>query len=240
MSGVVTPVNIIVKPFGEDAVAPYIQLPIPIPDQTPTEPGAASFDTGFGPLNMTDPAAGGIPPRGRDMNGILYTITAYTAMLQAGQIVEFNATAVAAFVGYKIGARVASTTTPGRVWVNVLDGNTNDPDAVQTGWYALDPFTSVTTPPAGTLNDLVLPGASDFALDINTVNGPIDITGFVAQRNGQTLYVSNTGANLLQVMVNNVGSVAANRVRGATDLALVQDQTLALRWFSGITRWLLI
>ena len=239
MSGVANPTFIVTEPFGAQALAQYIQLPIPTPDQTAIEPGAASFDTGFTPLNMTDLAVGGVPPRGKDMNGILYTATQYCALLQAGQIINYNAAAATAFVGYKVGARVSST-TPGRVWVNILDGNVNNPDVDQTGWYALDPFTSVTTPPAGTLNDLVLPGASDFALDINTVNGAIDITGFIAERNGQTIYLSNTGANLLRVMANNVGSVLANRIRAASNLALVQNQTLTLRWFSGITQWLLI
>lgn len=239
MSGVVTPVNIVVKPFGEDAVNPYIQLPIPIPDQTGIEPGRASFDTGFGPLNQTDLSAGGIPPFGRDFNGILYTITAYCAMLQAGQLCQFSATAAATFTGYKIGAVLASTTA-GRTWYNVVDENATDPDVDSTDWAASDPLYADSAPPAGTINDLVLPGASDFALDIDTTAGPVDITGFVARRNGQKIFLSNVGPDLLQVLANNAGSAAANRVRAATDLALVQDQTLTLQWFAGLDRWLLV
>jgi hypothetical protein len=238
MSGVIVPTNIVVKPFGADADPTYIQLPIPIPDQTLTEPGAAAFDTGFGPLNMTDLAAGGIPPRGRDMNGILYMITAYIALLQAGQRVNWNEDASDAFTGYAIGAEVASITTPGRVWVNLLDANVNDPDDDDTGWRALDPLTA-TTPLSGAQNNVVLPGASDYALDIDTTAGACDISGFVAQRNGQILYVSNVGANLLQILANSGLSTADNRIRAATDLALVTNQTLTLQWFSGLDRWLL-
>lgn len=240
MSGVTTPVNIVVEPFGKNAVAPFITLPVPIPDQLLIEPGAASYDTGFGEINMTDLAAGGIPPMGRDMNGILYTITAYCAMLQAGQRVAWNSDAAAAFTGYVIGAAVASVAVPGRVWVNLLDGNVADPDADDTGWSAGDPLTATIAPAAGALNNLALPGGSDYALDIDTTAGNIDITGLVAQRNGQKLFVSNTGANLLQFLANNAGSAAANRIRAATDLALVQNQTLTLEWFAGINRWLLV
>lgn len=247
MSGVPVPVNIVVKPFGAAAIALAptdpggVTLPIPIPDQTGITPGRASFDTGFAPITMVDPESqGGVNPFGQDMNGILYTMTAYDALMQAGQIVNFSAAAAAAFVGYAVGAKLASATVPGRVWVNVLDGNTNDPDAVDTGWAAEDPLTAASAPAAGTINNLVLPGASDYALDIDTSAGPVDITGFVAQRNGQKIYLSNTGADLLQVLAENAGSTAANRVRAATDLALVQNQTLTIQWFSGLSRWLLV
>lgn len=247
MSGFPVPVNIIVKPFGAAAIAlpptdpGGVTLPIPIPDQTAIVPGAASFDTGFGPINMVDPeSAGGVNPFGQDMNGILYTITAYGALMQAGQIATFNAAAAAEFVGYAIGARLASVAVPGRVWVNVLDGNTNDPDTVETGWAAEDPLTAASAPAAGTINNLVLPGASDYALDVDTTAGDVDITGFVAQRNGQKIYLSNTGANLLRAMANNGGSAAANQVRAATDLGIVQNQTLTIQFFSGLSRWLLV
>lgn len=238
MSGVANPQYPIVEPFGAQAAPETIQLPIPIPDQTLIEPGAAAFSTGFGPLNMTDLAAGGIPPRGRDMNGILNMITAYCAMLQAGQRVPFNADAVVFFEGYAIGAQIASTATPGRVWENLLDGNANDPDSDDTGWRSLDPLTA-SVAMTGAQNNVALPGASDYALDIDTTAGDCDISGFVAQRNGQKLYVSNTGANLLQLLASSGLSDPDNRIRAATDLALVQNQTLTIQWFSGLDKWML-
>lgn len=247
MSGVITPVHIIVEPFGADAIGlpptdpGAVTLPIPIPDQTSILVGAASFATGFPPATMSDTdSAGGVPPYGQDVNGILYMITAYIAMLQAGQRTSWNATAVAAFTGYAIGARFASTVVLGRTWINQTAGNVSNPDVDPTGWAADDPLFSASAPAAGTINNLVLPGASDFALDIDTTLGDVDITGFVAQRNGQTLYVSNTGPNLLQFLVDNVGSVAANRVRGPSDLGVVQNQTQTIKWFSGLSRWLAI
>lgn len=240
MSGVITPVNIVIKPFGSNAVSPYITLPIPVPDQLAIEPGTASFDTGFDAINMTDLSAGGIPPFGRDFNGLLYTITAYCSMLQAGQLCNFNADASTEFTGYAIGACLMSVAAPGRTWTNWADGNTVDPDVDPEDWQANDPLYAASAPAAGTINDLNLPGASDFALDIDTTAGPVDITGFVARRNGQKIFLSCTGANLLQVLANNVGSAADNRVRAATDLALVQNQTLTLQYFMTLDRWLLV
>ena len=238
MAGVITPAFPIVKLFGQDAAPPYITLPIPIPDQTLDDPGSASFDTGFAPLNMTDLAAGGIPPKGRDMNGILKMLTQYAILVQAGQLPAFSTDAAAEWTGYAVGARVASTTTPGRVWENLLDANVNDPDTDATGWRSLDPLTA-SVPLSGAQNNVVLPGASDFALDIDTTAGACDISGFVAQRNGQIIYVSNVGANLLQILALSGLSTADNQIRAATDLALVQNQTLTLQWFSGLDKWLL-
>lgn len=247
MSGVPAPVHIIVEPFGSDATAlppdapGAVTLPIPLDSQVGVLVGAASFADGFPPATMADPETeGGVPPFGQDMNGILYMITAYLAMIQAGQRVTYNADASDAFEGYAIGARLASATTPGRVWVNVLDGNTNDPDSNDAGWASLDPLTATSSPSAGNLNNMVLPGASDYALDINTAAGNVNITGIVAQRNGQKLFISNTGANLLQFIANSGSSAEANRIRAATDLAVVQNQTLTLQWFSGLNRWLVV
>lgn len=245
MSGVPVPTHIITQPFAADAalLPPTdpggVTLPIPVaPDPVV---GSASFDEGFPPATMVDiESEGGVPPYGQDMNGILYMITAYIALLQAGQRVNFEAAAAAAFVGYAVGAEVASAATPGRVWVNQLDANVNDPDVDDTGWSAGDPLYATLAPAAGQIDDLVLPGASDYALDIDTSLGNVDISGLVAQRNGQTLYISNTGANLLGFLANNAGSAAANRIRAATDLAAVQNQTLTIRWFSGLDRWLIV
>ena len=247
MSGVVVPANIITEPFGSDAAAlpatdpGGVTLPIPVADQTGVLVGAASFETGFPPATMVDPESeGGVPPFGQDFNGIFYMLSAYCALLQAGQRVNWNQDASDAFTGYAIGAEVASVSAPGRTWTNVVDGNTNDPDVDATGWISSDPQYATLAPAAGQLDDLVLPGASDYAIDIDTTAGNIDITGFVAQRNGQRLFISNTGANLLQFLSLNGGSAAANQMRAATDLAAVENQTVTLQFFSPLDKWLFV
>lgn len=241
MSGVPAPVYPITEPFGATAVNPAdITLPIPVPSQTGILVGAASFDDGFPPATRTDPGAGGAPPFGQDMNGVLYMVSVYCALMQAGQIVPYDAAVAAAIFGYAVGAKIASLTTPGRVWTNYLDGNTNDPDAIETGWAAGDPLYATSAPAAGTFHNVVLPGASNYALDVNTAAGNVVHTGFIAQRNGQRLVISNTGANLYQVDAL-TGSAANNQVRGIPGgLTIVQNQTLTLEYVATLNKWLFV
>jgi len=53
-------------PFARDAVAPYIRV-VPVSSQIGIQNGAASWATGFVPLNMTLKTAGGTAPFGSDM-----------------------------------------------------------------------------------------------------------------------------------------------------------------------------
>lgn len=245
MAGIEVPEFIVTQPFGNPALDPTdpggATLPVPTPTQVGVLVGAASFTDGFPAATMVDPETeGGVPPYGQDMNGILYMLSAYCALIQAGQRCNWNEDASDAFTGYAVGAEVASVDTPGRVWTNITDGNTNDPDDDPTGWYASDPLYATSAPAAGQHDDVVLPGASDFAFDIDSSAGNIDFTGFVAQRNGQKLFISNTGANLLQVLANDTDSDPENRIRSATDLAVIQNQTLTIQWFATLDRWLIV
>lgn len=243
MSGVPAPLYPVVEPFAADAViVTDVTLPIPVPDQTGVLVGAASFSTGFPPATRTDPEAGGIPPYGQDMNGILYMLSVYAAIMQAGQIVPWNTDAATAFGGYAKGARLASIATAGLSFENNLAGNATDPDVTVANWIASRPLFRTTAPAAATFDDIVLPGPSDYVWDVNTAAGNVNFSGFVAQRDGQRLYLSNTGANLFQVLAL-TGSAAANQVRNATDLALVQNQTLTLQYAAGAPgggKWLLV
>lgn len=246
MSGVPTPVYPIVRPFGNSALTPTdpggATLPIPIPSQVSILVGAASFEDGFPAATMTDPEAGGIAPYGQDFNGIAYMLSAYLAMIQAGQTVSYNAFAVGEFTGYAVGARLAST-TPGLFWTNNLDANATDPDVDPSNWIASRPLYRTTAPAAGTFNNVALPGPSDYVWDVDTTAGAVDFSGFIAQRDGQRIYLSNIGANLLQVLALNGGSTAARQIRNATDLALVQNQTLTIQYAAGAPgggKWLLV
>ena len=69
--------------------------------QNGVDPARASYETGFTPLNMTPIAAGGVPPSGRDMNGILYDLSNALMWQQAMGILPYDAT-----VSYPNGALV--------------------------------------------------------------------------------------------------------------------------------------
>ena len=111
---------------------------IPESSQIGTTPGAASLVDGFPPLTMTPLAAGGVPPSGLDMNGILYEISALTRWFSAGGNFQFDAAFAADsnIGGYPQGAIVQKTNGTG-FWRNTVDGNSTNPDTGGAGWVDL-------------------------------------------------------------------------------------------------------
>lgn len=96
--------------------------------------GEATFDSGFPPLTMTAISAGGIPPDGKDMNGILYSVTSKQQWSDAGMGYPFNSIFAAAISGYPKGATIPSQSFDGE-WINTVDGNqTNPEESTSSGW----------------------------------------------------------------------------------------------------------
>lgn len=98
--------------------------------------GTATYDVGFPPLTMTAISSGGVPPAGRDMNGILYDITQKLQWSDAGMGSPFDSTFAASISGYPAGAVVPSSDYSG-FWQNTVDGNTTSPEnssGASTGW----------------------------------------------------------------------------------------------------------
>lgn len=128
----VTTPPLIPQPFAEsgDRVA--------IPDTT-VSAGRASYDLGFPPITMQPKIAGGIPPDGRDMNGILYALSAHALFLQGGQVFKYDASVSTAIGGYGVGALLESTDGQ-TLWLNVTSGNTTDPDASGAGWIPITSY----------------------------------------------------------------------------------------------------
>lgn len=225
----------IVLPFATDG----LKNEIPVDSQIGIVNGAASYTDGFPPLNMTAVSSGGIPPSGKDMNGILFAVTTYCQWIQAGGQFQFDADLVAQIVGYPAGAVLQSSVLPYQHWTNLVEENDANPDADNTGWLSDVPLYVALPLTAGQHDDLVLPGPSDYVIDY-TLAGAADITGWVAQRDGQTLYLSNVdSANLLQLLAL-TGSAAGNQIRAATDLGAIQNQTLVVKYSAGAGKWLLV
>lgn len=124
---------LIQKAFAQDAAPGFIQNPIPV---STVDPSRASFNLGFPPLTMTEIVAGGTPPFGQDMNGILYMISAHVAAAQAGQPYLYSSTLSTAMGGYALGTVLGMSDGTG-VWINTVAGNTTDPDAGGAGWIPL-------------------------------------------------------------------------------------------------------
>lgn len=111
---------------------------IPTASQIGITAGAASLTDGFPPLTRTPIAAGGVPPSGLDMNGILFQLSAILRWANAGGGYAYDA----AFAtnpnvgGYPKGARIMRSDGLG-YWFNTTDNNTTDPEAAgaaDAGW----------------------------------------------------------------------------------------------------------
>jgi len=111
---------------------------IPIASQIGITGGAASYTDGFPPLTMTPVAAGGIPPSGKDMNGVIYELSNIIRWLNAGGGFEYDSIFAndSNVDGYPLGAKVKRTDGTG-YWLNTIAGNKVDPEtsgAAAAGW----------------------------------------------------------------------------------------------------------
>jgi hypothetical protein len=116
-------------PFAASAGASYIRT-VPKDPVTPTTTDApASLTEGFPPECFQPEASGGIPPNGKDFNGILNQITAALRWLAAGGPAIFNSDFSTAIGGYPKGAILTSTASDGVLWQSTANNNTTDPDS---------------------------------------------------------------------------------------------------------------
>ena len=155
---------VITTPFAKNAGAPYIQKPIPV---TTVLPGRASMDQGFPPNTMQEKVAGGIPPRGQDMNGILFMLTSHICALQAGQPYLYSLDVATAIGGYAKGTVLGMADGTG-LWINQTANNTTDPDAGGAGWKSLYRYDYATIPVTG---GIVTASAMDAASPVIVLTG---------------------------------------------------------------------
>lgn len=215
---------------------------IPAASQIGITAGAASLTDGFPPLTRTPIAAGGVPPSGLDMNGILYELSAILRWANAGGGYTYDA----AFAtdsnvnGYPKGARIMRSDGLG-YWFNTVENNTTDPEAAgaaAAGWVPdfTNGVTSVAMASAnvtltplqygkpiivitGTLTanlNLIFPAIVNEWTVINNTTGPYTITCKTAAGTG---LVVNTAALI-------VGD-GTNIQSAVTDAAALFGETVA-------------
>jgi len=117
------------KPFADDGD----KQTIPVASQIGVTDGRASYTDGFPPLTRTPIVAGGVPPFGTDMNGILNAITAIQKWQSAGGQFTFDAAFAAAIGGYPKGATLQKADGSG-TWLCITDNNSTNPDTGGAGW----------------------------------------------------------------------------------------------------------
>lgn len=110
--------------------------PIPVASQIGIEDGRASYSDGFPPLTRTPLAAGGVPPFGTDMNGILNAITLIQQWQSAGGMFTFDAAFAASIGGYAKGAMLVKADGSG-YWRNNVENNVSNPDTGGADWAAI-------------------------------------------------------------------------------------------------------
>jgi hypothetical protein len=189
-------------PFANSAVAGINVRPVPV--NPPAQPGAASLNLGFPPINFVPVAAGGIPPFGQDMNGIFQQVTAWLRWHEAGAPVGYDAAFATSIGGYPKGALLPATTF--HVWYeSLIDNNTDDPNAGGANWrVAYSPWSSKYWTATGSANAQVLtlsPAPTSLA----------QLTGLPINFFSQG---SNTGSTTLNI--NGLGNVALNQANGTT------------------------
>lgn len=240
----VTAVTKMVEPFAllapTDGSPGGKTVPFPVPSQIPGgNPGKASLADGFTPLNMTAIGSGGIPMSGLDLNGILYLITLTTAALNAGvAFLIYDATFQTAIGGYPQGAILQQAANPLAYWVSAVAANATNPDASGAGWVSSVALHETLTAASGATHDQALANASDQILDIDTTAGAATFDTFVAQRDGQRITISCTGANALNI--GGAGGTAANRIRQSGAITLLTNDSITIQYCNAISRWVVV
>lgn len=102
---------------------------IPVASQLPGNINGASYTDGFPPATRTAIVAGGKPPAGLDMNGVLFDVSSHIRWLNAGGPYAYDSgfATDANVGGYPQGAQIASADLQG-AWLSLNDNNTDNPD----------------------------------------------------------------------------------------------------------------
>lgn len=98
---------------------------------------AATYAEGFPSITMTPISVGGKPPSGKDMNGVLYEISAHTVWQNQGGRYRFDQAFCDTIGGYPKGAVLINDTLDTE-YISLVDANTHNPNGGNnTGKWAI-------------------------------------------------------------------------------------------------------
>lgn len=157
--------------------------------QTTTTNGAASMSAGFPPETMMAITSGGIPPDGKDFNGIFNQLSQHQVFLNAGGQYQFDATLASEIGGYPLGAVVQSNDGLS-AYVSTVANNSHDPNTDTTGWEA---FAGAALLVAG--NDALAAEITRAEAAENALSGAISNEASIRSTNDNTL-LSNINAEV--------------------------------------------
>ncbi|MGJ7243248.1 hypothetical protein ABMZ73_11800 [Morganella morganii] len=113
--------KLIVKPFAKNGQKNVI----PENYETSMESNQATWDQGFGQITMLPVAAGGLPPKGQDFNGIFNQISENIVYLSQGGRFKFSAEYAEAIGGYPKGSILQSDDEK-KEYLSLIDNNKVD------------------------------------------------------------------------------------------------------------------
>jgi hypothetical protein len=181
--------------------------PIPVASQIGVTAGAASFTDGFPPLTRTPLNAGGLPPSGEDMNGILYMITQLQAWQCSGGQIPWQSAQETAIGGYPLYAVVQNSDGSG-YWLNLTANNTTDPDTGGAGWVPVGGAGQTSITVAGSNVTLTaLQAARPYLFISGTLTANITVS-IPAPLAGQTWIVVNETTGAFSVSLASVAGGA--------------------------------
>ena len=111
---------------------------IPVNRADASKPELATLEDGFPPITMTPKAAGGLPPHGRDINGILHDFSEHIVFLSKGGRYKFDDAFATAIGGYAKGTILQGDNDDTNEYISTIDNNTinfnTTPSAIGSQW----------------------------------------------------------------------------------------------------------
>lgn len=179
----------------------------------------ASFTEGFPPITMIPISSGGIPPEGKDFNGILFDLSQHTVWQNAGGMYKFDATLAAAIGGYSIGMVLMNNA--GTAWYySAINNNTGDFNTnsalIGVSWlpYAGSVVTGLTRV-ARTSNTVLGVADSGKFFDITSGTFTQTFDACATLGNGWTAIIRNSGTGTITLDPN-----GSETINGAATLVM--------------------
>lgn len=225
-----------VLPFASNAGAGFTRA-IPVASQIGIQAGAASLVDGFPPVCFLPVGAGGTPPFGQDMNGLLNQVSAWSRWQGASGPVAYDATFSAAIAGYPKGAVVASATAFASFWFSTVDDNTTNPDSGGAGWIA---FPGAGNARVVTASGVFALGLTDRSVGLNRTTGLAASSATLPSgaQNGQEIWIEDLAGNFFSANVTIAKSLDSASIAGLSAAVLNQNRQCArFKFYSTGTVW---
>lgn len=193
----------------------------PILPTTPAGDNTASYDSGFPPITMTLKSAGGLPPKGQDMNQILFELSSLSRWFSTGAINSYDSVFATTIGGYPKGSVVLGSDGQTR-YISTTDSNITNPNTGGAGWTNLSTAYLSRSNPFGDIKADGTVNTAKINLSLQAFNSSGATTTVSAPTSGVFLYVTDSGNWGVQDSVGNAlplpiagGGTGANTLTGA-------------------------